>query len=136
MRGVVVSLALIGLVGCATAGVKIDPNEAAAFERGKSTYADVVRKFGPPTTESVLGNGSRMIFYSYVRSSARPESFIPIVGPLVGGADSQSQMVSFRFGADGVLIDSTRTSSQIGVGTGLLSGGAPATRTGQPITPP
>lgn len=125
-------LAAVVMAGCATSGVKIDRGQAAALQPGSTTYADVVARFGPPTSEMVLGGGARMLTYSYVSASARPESFIPIVGAFVGGADSESQAVMFRFGPDGRLVDTMQHASRHGVATGLLSGGVPAARTGQP----
>ncbi len=110
------------LVGCATAGVKIDQQQAAAFQPGIATYADIIAKFGKPSRETMMGNGSRTVAYVYVRSTARPQSFIPVVGAFVGGADQETSSVAFRFAPDGKLIDHTTSSGQIGVGTGLAGG--------------
>lgn len=130
MRFVVVLILLI--TGCATAGVKIDPAKVAAFEKGKTTYGDVIASLGPPSADVVLPDGSRAAVYTYIQTSARPESFIPYVGLLVGGADSRSSSVHLRFGADGTLVGVTSSNTQAGVSTGLFSGGTATERVAQP----
>jgi len=136
MKTALFALLLVGLAACATSGVKIDMNQVATLKPGVSTYADVVGKFGRPTTETMSSNGMRFVTYSYSTAAARPETFIPFVGGFVGGADAQSQVVMFQFGADGKLTGTNSSTSNIGTGTGLLSGGNQAQRTNQPITPP
>ena len=73
-----------------------------------------------------------MFVYTFTQSQARPESFIPFIGPLVGGADARSQAVILRFTPDGHLVESSRTNTQVGVGTGIISGSMPQAK---PATP-
>ena len=115
-------LAALALFGCATAGTKVDPQVVASFKPGVTTYAQVTTALGRPTSETVSADGQHFVAYSYVHSAARPESFIPIVGPLVGGADSQSSVYMFHFGPDLLLVGTTTNNSNVGVGTGLASG--------------
>lgn len=127
-------LVLVMLAGCATAGVKVDPATVATFKSGQTTYQQVVSRLGPPTSEAIAPDGSRVIAYSYVQASARPESFIPIIGPFVGGSDSRSTLVMFRFTSQGVLDSTTSSASQYGVSTGLFSGAGTTPRVDQPRT--
>jgi hypothetical protein len=60
--------------------------------------------------------------YTYIQAQARPESFIPIIGPLVGGADSHFSNVSLTFDRNGVLESYSSTQSQFGSGNGVASG--------------
>ncbi len=103
MRSIGWLLAIVTLAGCVSSGRPVDQAKVAAFERGKTTSAEVQAALGPPNGSSVLGDGSSVLVYAYTHAQARPESFIPIIGPLVGGADATSQTVSFTFGPDGVL---------------------------------
>lgn len=119
------------LIGCVATGVQVTNEQAASFQKGTSTQADVEARLGRPTTTSILPNGERYVSYTYVRAQARASSFIPIVGPLVGGADSTSTVVLFRFSPDGKLIDYTSTSSQFGTGTGFAAG-SPIEQSDQP----
>ncbi len=123
------------ITACAATGVKVDPSQTASFKPGQTTYAEVIAKLGPPTSQTQIGTGQRFISYTYARSAARPETFIPIVGAFVGGADTQAQSVMFRFDANGVLVDTTSSSHQMGSGTGFMAG-PPAPRTAQPTTAP
>jgi hypothetical protein len=114
-------LALL-LSGCASAGTKIDPQQAAAFQRGEATYADVTGKLGRPTSETVSSDGSRFVSYSWTHTAARPETFIPIVGAFVGGADTRSQVFMFHFGPDLKLIGTSNSNTTVGASTGLAAG--------------
>jgi hypothetical protein len=111
--------AVILLSSCASAGTNVDPAKVATFERGRTTIYQVEAALGPPNATTTLADGSQVDVYSYVHAQARPETFIPIVGPLVGGADARSQTVSFVFGPDGVLRSGSSSRSQIESGFGL-----------------
>jgi hypothetical protein len=54
-----------------------------------------------------------------IHSQARPETFIPIIGGFIGGADAQSQSFSFVFGPNGMLRSGSNSQSRTGVGMGL-----------------
>jgi hypothetical protein len=116
------------LSGCVSTGVKVDENQLTSFQKGQTTYAQVVARLGSPTSATLLPDGRRMIMYTYVQAQARPESFVPIVGAFVGGADSRSNVVSLTFDQNGVLETYSSTASQYGAGTGLESGNPPNDR--------
>ena len=65
-----------------------------------------------------------MYNYSAVRSQA--QNFIPYIGSLVAGYDTQSTSVTFTFDPRGVL--ASTTSSETGIGTGQTSPPAAAPR--------
>jgi len=128
-----VALLSVGLIGCAATGVRVDESQLSHFQKGKTTYAEVVAALGQPTTTSVLSDGRRLALYSYAEAQARPETFIPIIGPLVGGADTRSSMVSFQFDEAGILQSYSSSQSQYGSAMGFSSGASPADRvTAQP----
>lgn len=122
MKALVATVLVLMLAGCAASGVRVTEDQARQFERGKSTYTDVVGKLGQPNSSVALANGMRVISYAYVEAAARPATFIPIVGPLVGGADARSNVVTFTFSPDGVLTNYTASSSQTGSGFGAAAG--------------
>lgn len=134
MRCIWLGLALM-VAGCASAGVKVDPQVAASFKPGVTTYQDVEQKLGPPTSQMVMSDGSRMIGYTYARTTTRPETFIPFVGAFVGGADTRSQTVQFHFTPTGVLDTTQSGTNAIGVGTGFAAGTS-MDRTDQPKASP
>jgi hypothetical protein len=87
---------------------------------------------GSPTSNSLMPDGSRMIMYSYVQVQSRPESFIPIVGPLIGGADARSSNVVLMFDTRGILTQFSSSQAAFGSGEGIAAGSTTATRTTQP----
>lgn len=119
------------LAGCASHGVMVSPERVATLKKGEATEADVIATLGQPTTVT-NANGVRLLMYSGAHAQARPASFIPFIGPLVGGTDVKASAVLFRFGADGRLADVTSTHSTSGSGSGLAAG-APIEQT--PDTP-
>ncbi len=115
-------LAAFLLTGCVSAGVRVDEANLHSFEKGKTTYSEIVARLGPPTTNSLLPDGRRMLMYSYVQATARPENFIPLVGAFVGGADSRSSNVILWIDQEGKLASFSTSESQYGVGRGLEAG--------------
>lgn len=115
-RLLLVTVMAIGLTACASAGVKVDPQKVAAFQKGKTTYSEVVEALGRPTTQTNLDNGNRIISYSYFGIQAHPENFIPYIGAFVGGSDTETTMVSMTFDRKDIL--RSVTSSQTGMGSG------------------
>ena len=115
------------LSACASAGVRVSEQEAESFVVGKSTYGDVVAKLGDPTTTTVNPDGTRVAEYSYTAIQQRPESFIPYIGGLIGGADTKSNSVTFTFDKNNLLLATSSSQSQMGLGQNL-SAGTPITR--------
>jgi outer membrane protein assembly factor BamE (lipoprotein component of BamABCDE complex) len=117
--------ASLALAACASTGVRVDEAAVSKFQPGKTTYLEVVKSLGAPTTSMLMPDGRRMILYTYAQVRMRAASFVPIVGMFAGGADSKSTNVSFNFDAQGVLINDSASQTQFGTGTGLISGAAP-----------
>ena len=132
MRLLILPASILILTGCVSAGVKVDENNLAAFEKGKTTYSEVITGLGQPTTNTMLPDGRRMLMYSWVEARARPENFIPLVGPFVGGADSRSSNVIIWIGTDGKLESYSASQSQYGIGRGLEAGPDPGQVPAQP----
>jgi hypothetical protein len=82
----------------------------------------VVEQLGPPTTSSLSSDGVRIASYSYSAASARPQNFIPYIGPFVSGYDTSSSAVTFVFDAHGVLKTMSSTQNNIGMGANLAAG--------------
>lgn len=110
---------MLVLSGCASSGVKVDPSKVNDFTVGRSTCADVQAALGNPTQRYRLSDEKIRWVYSYASVQARPETFIPIVGAFVGGADTESTMVGFRFSKDCILEKTISSESSLGTGTNL-----------------
>jgi outer membrane protein assembly factor BamE (lipoprotein component of BamABCDE complex) len=120
-----ITLMGVSLCGCVSAGVQVQPEKLQAMKVGETTYQEVVARLGTPTANVISSNGQRVIVYSFVHSQARPESFIPIVGPLVGGADATANSVTFIFGPDGKLMSYSSSDANVGASTGAAAGYEP-----------
>ena len=131
MKRAAIILALM-LSACVASGVKVTQEQVDQFKKGQSTRSDVVKALGQPTMSSATAEGNQSLVYGYLQVTARPETFIPFVGPLVGGADSRGTNVVFRFDRMRILIDWYSSQTNIGTGTGFSSGVSPARVDGQP----
>ena len=121
-RGMIAGVLLAAaLLGCASHGVIVSQEKVATLKKGESTEADVIATLGQPTTVTTY-NGVRMLVYSGSQVQSRPASFIPFIGPFVGGADVKASSVVLRFGADGKLADIISTQTNTATGTGFAAG--------------
>ena len=116
------SLLIVALAGCVSTGIEVKPEQLAGFKKGVTTESDVVSRLGNPNGRLIDSEGTTIYTYTYVHAEPRASSFIPIVGPLVGGADSEVTTTTFRFGADRKLLSFTSQQSQYGTGTGFAAG--------------
>jgi outer membrane protein assembly factor BamE (lipoprotein component of BamABCDE complex) len=106
---------LIALSGCATIGRPFDEAQISRFEVGRTTEADVVAALGPPAA-TASGPTVRAMSYSYTHAYARPASYVPLIGPLIGGANATNTSVSFIFTPAGVLQSWSRAGANIRTG--------------------
>jgi outer membrane protein assembly factor BamE (lipoprotein component of BamABCDE complex) len=122
MRYLFMIVALFVCTSCVSTGKKIEPEKLTQFEKGRTTYHEVVQQLGQPTQSTMNSDGSRTIMYTYAQSQMRATNFIPIVGALVGGTDSEMTAVMLNFDKNGVLTDYSATEGSSTTGTGLTSG--------------
>lgn len=115
------TVAVLLLAGCASHGVMVSQDKVSTLKKGISTEADAVAALGQPTSVTNYNN-VRVLVYSGAHAQARPASFIPFIGPLVGGTDVQSSMVMLHFGPSGILTDVVSTQYRSGGATGFAAG--------------
>lgn len=115
----VLAVALLG--GCAASGTQVSEAAALQFKEGQTTEAQIIAKLGKPTSVTIAG-GVKSISYVGVQYQVKPETFIPIIGGFVGGADYTMSMATYQIGANGVLEKITYSTS----GSATRSGSAPA----------
>jgi hypothetical protein len=104
------------LVGCMSAGVEVMPEQMATFRRGTTTLQEVTATLGPASVQTTLDDGSMLLVYTYVASRPHPESYLPFIGALIGGADTHSSATVFLFDTRGVLKSANTTTSNVGTG--------------------
>lgn len=122
MKTVLVVAAALTLSACFATGKKVTQEQVSQFQKGKTTYQEVISRLGEPTHSTMNSDGSRSIGYSYAQSQASAASFIPYIGGLVGGSESEHTSVSMRFDQNGILTDYAATSGKTSTGTGPFSG--------------
>jgi len=112
---------LIG--GCVSAGREVTQKDMAGIEKGKTTTVDVKSRLGKPNSQTIDSEGRQIYTYFFIHSQARPESFIPIVGAFVGGADTRNSYTTFIFDSEGILQSYTQSEGGIGAGQNMSSTG-------------
>jgi len=117
-----VALASLLAIGCVSIGREITESQLANFKKGETSIDQVIVALGKPTSTSVSSSGDRYISYIYARAQPRARSFVPIVGPLIGGSDSRSSHAFLIFGPDGKLKEYRLSTSSTGMGMGAASG--------------
>lgn len=113
---------LLALCACASTGTQVKEADLTQFQKGVTTLADVESKLGPPQSSTLVSDGTRVIAYVYAHSQIKGASFVPVVGLFAGGATGNTNIVTFRFGTDGKLLDYSATSSTTDVRTGVVNG--------------
>jgi hypothetical protein len=112
---------ILMLSSCATVGKEVSRDQTKGFQEGVTTTDDVIAQLGQPTLVT-HSTGRTVLVYSFTHAQPRPESFIPIVGLLAGGADVRSSSATFVFDKDGKLERLSHTATKTGAGTGFASG--------------
>jgi outer membrane protein assembly factor BamE (lipoprotein component of BamABCDE complex) len=109
------------MVGCVSSGTKVTQEQAAAFEVGKTTEAQVRAALGAPNQTSRISDGTRLDIYTHISAHANAASYIPIVGLFAGGATGTNDTATFTFTPDGVLKSSSTSSGTTNVNTGIAN---------------
>lgn len=121
-KAVILVIASCFLAGCVSVGRQIDQSAAAKIEKGKTTREEVIRLIGSPDRVTITSQGDTVFMYSYTRATAKPATFIPVVGALAGGANVQHQMYMVTFGSDGIVKNFVSTYGATESDTGLATG--------------
>lgn len=109
---------IFALASCVSAGTKIDTTKAAAFEKGKTTKAEVVAALGTPQTVGTQSDGKKILSYYYSSATPNAASFIPFVGLFAGKTKSELSIVTFVFSSDDKMESYTATQSNSTYGLG------------------
>jgi len=118
-------LAISLMSACAASGVHVSEAQVSSFQKGKTTYEDVVLELGNPTSKTLDSAHNTQIVYVYSEYQTRPETFIPYVGAFVGGADTRTNIASFKFNQVGILQDYSFSETALGTASNLSAGVQP-----------
>lgn len=94
-------LVLATLSGCTSVGNQSLKNETqdsvkSKLVQGKTTKQDVLASFGEPDNRST-SDGEEQWSYTMYNSQAKSTAFIPVVGFLIGGANTQTKSLMITF---------------------------------------
>lgn len=121
MRLLTITLLIILLNACAATGVYVDEKDVTQFEKGKTTYREVVNVLGTPTQKKINSSGDTIISYIYSEYKTRAETFIPYVGSFVGGSDTRMNTATFEFDKSEILTDYEFSETAMGTTTNLAA---------------
>jgi hypothetical protein len=99
------------LAGCAATGPAIEPAQLAAFQKGKTTQADVVRQFGRPSINSKNMDGTQTSAYLQPDAGTEAGSVISLMSAIAGRPTANVDSVIFEFDTKGILTDYRTTQS-------------------------
>jgi hypothetical protein len=104
MKTLALLLSMI-LVGCASVGKNFNADNVAKIQTGKTTEADLVQMFGEPQQRGLKTGGLKTLTWIYTESRVKGETFIPIAGAFMGGADTKTKSLTVSLGSDGTVTD-------------------------------
>jgi hypothetical protein len=110
------------LTGCVATGTKVTEEQLFQFQRGHTTYYDVVAQLGQPNQTMLHHDGSREVLYVYSQTQLKPVNFVPFAAMFAQGATSETSTVHLLFDARQVLVSYTASQGQTTLGTGITSG--------------
>lgn len=93
----VVSLLLVAgfIAGCASTsyGTKMDQDKVSQIKKGVTTKAEVEALLGLPASISMIGDGRRMMSYTFTDTLVQQNaaSYIPIAGLFLGKAEGKTR---------------------------------------------
>ncbi|WP_083253627.1 hypothetical protein [Pandoraea sp. ISTKB] len=115
----------VALGGCASAGNQVLRTATQAeidqkIVKGRTSKADVVAYLGAAESVSFTDSGLEIWTYTFASNSAKPITFIPVVGMLAGGSDVDKKQLTILFNQKEIVSKATYSASSSEVRTGLL----------------
>jgi outer membrane protein assembly factor BamE (lipoprotein component of BamABCDE complex) len=96
-------------------------NVQEKLTKGKTTQAEVRKRFGDPMKASFTDGGNETWEYEFTRLEAHATNFIPYVGLLHSGADGSQKSLVIQFDKRKIVQQFTMSNSKIVVDNGLLA---------------
>lgn len=105
MNNIVVTfffIAIFLISGCSTSGNQNLKNETpqslqSKIIKNKTTKTDIMVKLGEPDTRTTLDDGNEQWRYFMSNNQFNASTFIPVVGLLTGGSQTQSKTLEIDF---------------------------------------
>ena len=113
--------AVLALSACVSEnGKEVDQTKVAAFQKGVTTKQQVIDALGPPTSSGFQAEtGQNWLAWSHAKTTISGASFVPIIGPMLGGTSGQVQSCLFYFDAANLYASGSCQASQMNGGAHL-----------------
>jgi outer membrane protein assembly factor BamE (lipoprotein component of BamABCDE complex) len=126
MKNVIIVLSIIALPACATNYGSQQVQNFGAYselEKGETSKLEVYDKFGQPHDVDYFPTGESVWTYFSVRMKASAATFIPFIGIVAGGADTDTTTASFFFDREDVFakVETSTKSKYINQWVGMAS---------------
>ena len=82
------------MIGCSSVGTPISKEKVSRIQIGVTTEVDLIRMFGIPSTKTLDSNGNVLASWVYSEANTKPETFVPVAGPFIGGIDTRLQQLT------------------------------------------
>jgi hypothetical protein len=97
-------VSLVFQAGCASSGTK-NISQAQTIQKGVTTRIEVEAKLGMPNMVSLMGDGRKIIVYNHSEYRAKTGTFIPFVGYVVLGSNTQGEILQIMLDQKDVVVD-------------------------------
>jgi outer membrane protein assembly factor BamE (lipoprotein component of BamABCDE complex) len=94
---------LVAMAGCSSVGTPISKEKVARIRIGVTTEVDLIRMFGIPSTKTLDSNGNVVASWVYSEASTKPETFVPLAGPFIGGVNTRLQQLTVLINKKGTV---------------------------------
>ena len=94
MKIVCALLLAVLIAGCSSVGTPIAQEKVNQIRIGVTTEPDLFLLFGPPSTKTLDPSGTIVLTWVYSSASTKPETFVPLAGPFMGGYDTHLQQLT------------------------------------------
>lgn len=97
MKHTIIAILAIFLVACASSGREINRDILGQIVKGKTKETEVRELLGKPTSMGYTSEGFKHVTYIYAKSQSKFYNFIPYVGAVTGGSDTETQTLQVWF---------------------------------------
>lgn len=91
----VILVVVLGILiaGCASTGFNFDESKISQIKKGETTEPELIQWFGQPVERGINSEGMTTMTWMYTEATVKGSTFVPYVGPFVGGTRSKNKVL-------------------------------------------